>query len=98
MMLPTKGGLVDQLSCLFDKILKALLNQVHTTFKFFNSPNLLILHSVLLRDWFLTSLDNPWSTHWDDQWILGSISGAIGQVISLTNEVLDFVVSILQNS
>ena len=91
-----KGGVVDQLSCLFDKILQGLLNQVLQLLnslisKLVNTAQCVVegLVSNFLGQLLgqLTGMING---------LLGSISGAIGQVISLTNEVLDFVVSILE--
>ena len=87
---------LDQISCLFDKILRALLSQIS---KLLNS---LISKLVNTAQCVVEGLISNFLGQLMGQimgiinGILGQISGVVGSLVSITNEVLDFVVSILQ--
>ncbi len=89
-------GVLANVSCLFDKILKALLSQV------INFLNGILNKLVNAATCVVEGLVNNFlgqilgQINGIIQGLIGQISGAIGQVLSLAGQVKEFIVTILQ--
>ena len=89
-------GVLANISCLFDKILKALLSQV---IQFLNGIlNKLVNATTCVVEGLVNNFLGQilGQINGTIQGLLSQISGAIGQVLSLAGQVKEFIVTILQ--
>ena len=92
----SKGGVLDQLACLFQKVLDSLFRNI------LNFLTKMISKLVNTAQCVVDGIISNFIGQLLGQimgiinGILGQLGSAIGQVLNITNEVLDFVVSILE--